>query len=529
MDHSSNTGNSPAILTEIAPLEIRLFGSMQIRVAGQPLPRLRSRKGLWLLALLSLRAGRDVERDWIAGTLWPDYRDTDARRSLRQSLHDLRVALGSKADRLACDSPRTLRLDVSTDCFVDTLIFDAAVALPRSEQDATRLEAAVCLYRGSLLEDCAEDWVLGERRQREQQYVAALEMLATGETANARHAVATGYLRLATGVDPLREDLQRALMVSLTAEGNSPAAALVYRRFREHLWREMNTEPDAQTTALYRRLRSVAGTERADTAKKPVRVLSVTTVAEPSSPLPQPRTVLIGREEAVEEVAVCLTRARLVTLTGAGGVGKTRLALQVAEETADDFEGGARFVPLATLTDPSGVPEAVRDALDVAQQGDGAPQPVEELLCHHLASRRLLLVLDNCEHVLTACAALVDTLLSTCPGLRVLCTSREPLRMRGELVWRVPSLAVPPLSATEAEATEYAAVRLFVARAEEADVTFRITTETLPALVRVCRRLDGIPLAIELAATRVRMLTATEIDRRLDDRFRLLTGGDRAA
>ncbi|MBC7806561.1 MAG: tetratricopeptide repeat protein [Akkermansiaceae bacterium] len=510
-------------------LRMQLFGTMEVRVGGEPMPRLRSRKGLWLLALLTLRAGRDVERDWLAGVLWPEHRDDAARRSLRQSLHDLRSALGPEATRLSCESPRTLRLDISSGAWVDVVEFDAATLAPRYERQPEALEAAIDLYRGPLLEDCAEEWVLEERRQRVQQYLATLETLAATATIYSGHTVSTNYLRLAISVDPLREDLQRALMKSLAADGSISAALLIFRQFRTHLWQEMATEPDAETTALYRRLRDEARkTARIDAAVEPASAEPV--IANPSLAfLPRPRTELIGREADGEEVITHLTRSRLVTLTGTGGVGKTRLSLQVAEKMADEFEGGARFVDLAPLTDPMDVPEAVRKALGVAQKGEEARQPLIEFLCRTLSSRLLLLVLDNCEQVLDACATLTDALLTTCPGVRILATSRQALGLRGEVIWRVPSLAVPPANSDTAEYENYAAIRLFVARAQEAEPSFLLTPRNAAALARVCRRLDGIPLAIELAAARVRALTVEEIDARLDNQFRLLTGGDRAA
>ena len=519
---------SPA--PEATGLELRLFGPMEVRVGGQPLPRLRSRKGLWLLALLALRAGRDVEREWLSGTLWPDFRDDAARRSLRQSLHDLRLALGPEAGRLSSESPRTLRLDLSSGGWSDVLAFDSATNAIGHKPHPTALESIVHLYRGPLLEDCTEDWVLDERRQRERQYLSALEILARTAASCEGHTAAAGYLRLAVGIDPLREDLQRALMESLAANGSVSAALLAFRQFRTCLWQEMATEPDVETTALYRRLRS--GARKTAHTETPVLAAAQEMPAPERVPsaLPQPRTALIGREEDEGKVADCFTRARLVTLTGTGGVGKTRLALRVAEKLGNDFESGARFANLAALSDPAGVPEAVRQALDMPPpQGEEARQPLTEALCRYLSPRRLLLVLDNCEQVLQSCANLTDALLAACPGLRVLATSRQALGLRGESVWRVPSLALPPDSASEAEYRNYAAVRLFIARARDADSTFQVTPRSIPALLRVCRRLDGIPLAIELAAARARVLTVEEIDVRLVDQFRLLTGGDRAA
>jgi DNA-binding SARP family transcriptional activator len=178
-------------------LEIRLFGPMDVRIGPRPLPRLRSRKGLWLLALLVLRAKRPVERDWLAGTLWPEADLPHSRRNLRQSLYDLRLALGSEAWRLPDDALRTLRLDVDG-AAVDVLAFDAALA--RGDLDS--LETGISLYRGPLLEGCFEEWCLEERRQREESYVAALQRLATAATTSQDHAAAASYLRRAVGADP---------------------------------------------------------------------------------------------------------------------------------------------------------------------------------------------------------------------------------------------------------------------------------------------------------------------------------------
>jgi predicted ATPase len=252
--------------------------------------------------------------------------------------------------------------------------------------------------------------------------------------------------------------------------------------------------------------------------------------------LPQPLTPLLGREREAAEIESWLATARLVTLTGAGGVGKTRLALQVARDVSGEPPGQeiafprVAFVDLAPLADPGLVPHVVAAALGVAEQ---AGRPLPDILVAALRHRQLLLVLDNCEHLVTACASLAEKLLRGCPDLRVLATSRQALGLTGEIAWRVPSLQLTvdrsPLTVGSQEplqlSTLPAAVRLFLDRAQAVRPGFTFTPENAGAVLQVCRQLDGIPLAIELAAARLRVLTAQQIAARLDDRFRLLAAG----
>jgi DNA-binding SARP family transcriptional activator len=232
------------------PLAIRLFGPFEARLGPDPLPRLRSRKVQWLLALLALRAGSEVERAWLVGTLWPDSAAAAALANLRSSLKDLRHALGPEADRLRSRTPHTLALDLSG-AEADVLAFDHAIA----RGDPASLMQAVGLHRGPLLEGCAEAWAFQERQPREQAYLAAMETLAAQALAHGDLPTAERYLRRVVAVDPLREAAQRALMVALADGGNVAAALLVYRDLRLLLHSEMKTEPDPATTALYRSLR----------------------------------------------------------------------------------------------------------------------------------------------------------------------------------------------------------------------------------------------------------------------------------
>ena len=246
--------------------------------------------------------------------------------------------------------------------------------------------------------------------------------------------------------------------------------------------------------------------------------------------LPLELSSFIGREQELAEVKRLLLedKNRLLTLTGPGGCGKTRLALAVAADVVGEFEDGAWVVELASLSDPDLLPQAMAEALKVSEQPG---RPLTDTLVDSLRSRWLLLVLDNCEHLIEACAVLADALLHACPEVCILATSREPLALAGERAWLVPSLLVPdpehPLPIDEP--TRYEAIQLFVERAKAIVSTFELTEQNAPAVAQVCRRLDGVPLAIELAAARVRLLSVEQIALRLEDSFGLLTGGSRTA
>lgn len=244
--------------------------------------------------------------------------------------------------------------------------------------------------------------------------------------------------------------------------------------------------------------------------------------------LPQQVTSFIGREKEIEAVKSLLGKTQLLTLTGSGGCGKTRLALQVAAEVLESFPDGAWSVELAALADPALVPQSVAQALNVSE---AAGKPLLQTLVDYLKAKHLLLVLDNCEHVLEACARLADALLRNCPLVQMLASSREALGIAGEQTYRIPPLSLPDARQmqTVESVTQYEAVRLFIARALSVQPQFTITNANAPALAQLCVRLDGIPLAIELAAARVRSLSVEEINGKLDNRCRLLTGGSRTA
>ena len=506
-------------------LSVRLFGPFDVWVEGKPLPRLRSRKGQWLLALLALRGGLAVERTWLAGTLWPETTEENALVSLRQTLTDLRRALGPEAVRIVSPTTRTLAFDISG-AFVDVALFDAATQQNNSEQNNSELlERAVALQQRPLLEDCLEEWALPERESRSQACLAALQTLASAAIAQGAFAVAVTHLRRVIAADPFHEVAHRDLMTALTRSGDSGAMLLAYRDLRLLLQREFRAEPAVETRALYQSLRTEA---LASSQKQVPETAQVRRKTAPAGLLPQPLTELVGREQEVSAVSALLFGSRLVTLTGPGGVGKTRLAIRVAEAWAEDQPDGVWFVDLAPLTDAALVPRTVAAVLGVREEPGIA---LTDTLAEALRDRRLLLILDNCEHLLNACAALAACLLDASPNLRLLATSRQALGLTGETVWAVPSLSVPTAkeSLTPDVVGRADAVLLFVERAASVLTGFALTTQNAPTLAHLCRRLDGIPLAIELAAARVKMLSPEQIAARLDDRFHLLTQGSRTA
>ena len=248
----------------------------------------------------------------------------------------------------------------------------------------------------------------------------------------------------------------------------------------------------------------------------------------PKHNLPHQLTSFIGREKEIAEVKQLLSGTRLLTLTGAGGCGKTRLAMEVASELSESYPDGVWLVELAALAEPRLVPQTVANILGRKEKPG---ETLTESITEYLASRRPLLVLDNAEHLLAACAQLADEVLRRCAQVVIMVTSREPLRMAGELTYRVSSLSVPDLKqeATPEELSAYESARLFIERARLQQPHFAVTAQNAPALASVCYRLDGIPLAIELAAPRVRSMSLEEVNQGLDHRFGLLTGGSRTA
>lgn len=467
-----------------------------------------------MLALLVLRRGQAVERDWIAETLWCDADRTNALFYLRRSLTELRKMLGDEAHRLKSPSPHTLQFDISgIEC--DLIAFTEALHCA----DRASLEQAVSLYGGDLVEGCQEEWIFAERTHYERQYLSALEQLASEAAARSAWETATDWLRKLIMCEPERESAQQRLMEALAAQGDFAAVTKAYHHFRLVLHKTLNTTPSTATTALYNRLKQQTQSVSSVAASRTV----------PLRRLPLPLTSLIGREVECTEIAIALRTARLVTLTGSGGVGKTRLALAVAEANAEQWAQGVWWSDLSALIQGTQIPSALASVLGIHEQGN---RELIQTLVGFLQDRELLLIFDNCEHLLADCAELGALLLRECPKLQILATSRQPLGLCGETAWRVPSLSAPSAwDKFTVDCTEqlYAseAARLFIERAQSANRHFRLTPKNAVSIARLCALLDGIPLALELAAVWVRSLSVAHIVHHLSQNITLLENRDR--
>lgn len=518
-------------------VHLKLFGSFQIVRAesdnhtngdptqgngnGSPV-RLPTRKIESLLAYLVLHPEAH-SREKLAALFWGDTSDEQARVSLRNALAALRKVVGAEiftADRV------TVQLNPDIPVFVDAMQFSEIGDWRLETVDSiSNLQSLVSLYRGDLLADFYDDWIVPERERLRQMYLDALLQLTQHYRAASEYARAVEAAQRLLETEPANERAHQHLMFCFVALGERNAALAQYEKCVVALRQELDVAPANETTALYEWIRQSGAN-----ASLAARVTN----------LPIPLTSFIGREQEMAELKELLTtdtgqratpvtrHPSLVTLTGAGGSGKTRLAIQAATDLIDAYRDGVWWVELAALTDGARVPQAVAKALGVQES---AQQALTDTLENFLREKQLLLVLDNCEHLLDACAQLARALLGACPQVQILATSREPLGFIGETVRVLPTLAFPnpnALSLTDL-LTPYAAVRLFADRARAVNSHFALNLENARAVAQICARLDGIPLALELAAARVYEMSVQEIAARLDNRFAFLTRGNRGA
>lgn len=528
-----------------APLRIQLLGGFRLWVEDRLIDPAtwRLRKARALVKRLALAAGQRLHREQIIEALWPDLEPTAAANNLHQALHIARRALtiDSSDQRPFELSDDHIQLWPDGPLTVDVLEFEDAATVALNSQKADDCRTALSYWAGTLLpEDRYDEW-LEPRREALARLVTRVRLcLAHGLEDQGDFRTAVDAVLPILEIDAAHETAHALLMRLYARDGDRQRALRQYQILREALDRDLAAEPSADSTTLYQAILAQRfpppgmGAEPVNATRE-----SRPTPAAHQSSLPAALSSFIGREREIDDLRDRLAaagrpslaadprRSRLVTLIGAGGSGKTRLALRVANEVAEAFAEGAWFVDLAPLNDPALVVPTCLATLGLSVATGAAALTT---LIDFLRPRRALLILDNCEHLVLAAAELAAALLQSCPDLTVLATSREALGVAGEVVYRVPSMSLPDCAHPSlSDLQEVDAVRLFVVRAQEAASEFTLTSENAAAVVAICTELDGIPLAIELAAARTTSLSVDQIAARLADRFRLLRGGSRTA
>jgi predicted ATPase/DNA-binding SARP family transcriptional activator len=502
-------------------MQLLVLGTLEI-VGAAPL---RAPKPRRLLAALLVRANTVVSVDRLADVLWGDAPPERVEGSVHQVVSRLRVALRGSGIELLTSAPgyvlRVRRDELDATVFEDTLA-GARVADPAAR--AALLDQALALWRGPAYAELADD----DFARAEAARLEELRLLAREERAEAallldRPDEAVERLDELVAAHPLRERPHGQLMRALYRTGRQADALAAYRDHRARLRDELGLEPAPALRALHDAILRHDPSLGESPLSATVAGGATTAPAGNLPPAGAPR--LIGRDDLLTQVTAAVGTRRLVTLTGPGGVGKSALALHAALTVGRAWSDGVWLCELAAVDDPGAVIQAVTTDLEVIPR-QGLSQT--DRLVEYLRPKRLLLVLDNCEHVVESAARLVNAVLRGCPHVVVLATSREPLGLTEEQVRPVPPLALPASVVTDADGTRRsAAVALFVERAEAAADGFALTDGNARAVAELCRRLDGLPLAIELAATRMRSMTPAEAVERLSGRFRFLRSGKR--
>jgi len=517
-----------------AELRIWLLGGFRVRAGSREIDPAawRLRKAKSLVKLLALTSGHRLHREQVMETLWPHLDPAAASNNLRKVLHIVRRTLepgaAGESGRYCRVQDDVISLAATGGAWVDVDAFAAAAGEARRRGDAPAYQAALDLYAGDLLpEDRYEEWSTNRRDALHQESLSLLADLAAIHESEHNEARAIEMLQALIVRDPGREEAHRSLMRLYALSGQRQQALRQYQLLKESLSREFEAEPDEASRRLYEDVQAGRFSQAESAGRKRARPRPDFRATGRTN-VPLPLTSFVGRVRELAELRTTIVDSRQLTLTGAGGVGKTRLALEVAARVLQDFPDGVWVADLSVLANASLVPQAVAAVVNVREE---AGRSLSAVLSEYFLAKHALLVLDNCEHVAGACAQLAEHLLRRCADLHVLATSREVLGMQGELVHRVASLSVPDARrpCPVAELGQFEAVRLFVDRAGLSQPGFGLTDENAPLVGRICVHLDGIPLAIELAAARLNALPVNAIAARLDSRFRLLTGGTRTA
>lgn len=484
---------------------VYLLGNFRITRETQSI-HLPTRKIESLLAYLILHPEVHT-REVLATLFWGDSSNERAHGSLRKALALLRKSLG---DEVIITDRETVQLNPDFSLWVDVREFERQARQCITESSPFNID----LYQGDLLSDLYDDWALSLREHYHELCIEVLLRIIETLRAKSEYKTAIDYAHKLLVSDPANERAHQHLMFCHITLGDRNRALQQYETCQRILRDELAVEPTRETQALYNWIKHSAS----DPSSLSARLTN----------LPIPISSFIGRGRELAVVKQLVAKARLVTLTGAGGSGKTRLAIHAATDMIDSFRDGVWWVELAPLSDPDLVPAAVAKALGISPQAD---QPLLETLAQFLRTRRILLILDNCEHLIDACAQVAEHLLLVCRELKVLCTSRETLSLTGENVWQVPTLSLPDVERPSLAdlLMQYEGIQLFVERAGAMHPDFTLDDSNAIDVAQICQRLDGIPLAIELAAALVKMMSVGEIAAHLDDRFQLLTAENRTS
>ncbi len=486
-------------MTDLVNLQI--LGGFQLTVDGEEFKAWRSRSMRWLLGILALHGGQAVDRSWLAGSLWPDSTEQQALANLRLNLSFLRSALGMHRAILVQTGHRLISLDSSKYC-CDALQFSATASSTKPEE----LLACVNIYQGELLRGCELPWILAQRTQFEFDFIRCVQLLASVQIAQGHCAIAIPILDKGLRVDPYNEPLTQLLLECYVALGDNARAVVSFRQFRSRLLHDLNLDVSAKLIQIYSRARMNPGTAN-DVVAPTTSACEVPQFAS----FPQPIATIHGREQELAEICQLLRKSRLVTLTGSGGVGKTRLALEAAHQITTVMRTPVYFVELAPVTDRAHILAAIARALGLF---DDHSDEREIRIKSVLRARETVLFLDNCEQVIDDAADVVKSLLADLPLLKVITTSRRPLAIVEEWKLNVGPLSLPSECASNLESTmrSSAAVRLFNERAMMANSTFRATDENVQHIARICELLEGIPLALEMAAARAAHLSMVALE-----------------
>ncbi len=512
-------------------VRLHLLGSPHIEVDGQPV-RLELRKSLALLAYLAIQR-ESLQRDFIANLFWPEEGSSRGRSLLRHVLSPIRMALPEgwlAADRERIGIPPEAPLWVDVNEFRRLTASCGRHGHPESEvcpACQSPLSEAVGLYQddfltGFTLPDSPsfDEWQYFQAEGLRQSLDGALKNQVQCLVLSNRLDLAVQPARRRLVLDPLNEDATCDLMRLYAWTRQRSLALRQFRECKEALSIQLGIEPQKTTLDLMQAIQSgqalphpthpawqsVPATEQYGVIQEPQASPVSTFIPAPKYNLPIPLTSFIGRVKEIEEIKALARNHRLVTLTGSGGVGKTRLAQRAAEGLWDEFADGIWWVELAPISDPGHVDQTVAVYLGLSE---ASSTPTQETLTGYLRNKHALIILDNCEHLLVECVSLADALLKACPDLHLLVTSREILKVAGENSFRVPPLTIPDASLppTLSRLIQFESVALFTERAMQAEPGFKLIGENAAAVAAICTRLDGIPLAIELAAARVRVMT----------------------